>query len=236
MARKRHLIVIPALNEEKTIGTVIRNAKEYAPYADILLINDGSTDNTAAIARQEGVRVIDLPFNLGYGAALQTGFRFAERHGYDFVITMDADGQHVLSSVENLLAAMEHEAADVVIGSRFLKEGYRPGIPRAIGIWLFSKIAKMYTGATITDPTSGFQLLNRKAFSYLSQGDNYPLDYPDVNIIMALHRKKFRVVEAPVIMVKSPDKKSMHSGLRPVLYVIKMTLAVIMVMMGRERE
>jgi hypothetical protein len=94
----------------------------------------------------------------------------------------------------------------------------------------------MYTGATITDPTSGFQLLNRKAFSYLSQGDNYPLDYPDVNIIMALHRKKFRVVEAPVIMVKSPDKKSMHSGLRPVLYVIKMTLAVIMVMMGRERE
>jgi glycosyltransferase involved in cell wall biosynthesis len=110
MGRKRHLIIIPALNEEKTIGAVISNAKEYAPYSDVLVINDGSADSTGIIAREAGVRVIDLPFNLGYGAALQTGFRFAERYGYDFVITMDADGQHVLSSVESLLAAMEREA------------------------------------------------------------------------------------------------------------------------------
>ncbi|MGD1075011.1 MAG: glycosyltransferase family 2 protein [Thermodesulfovibrionales bacterium] len=235
MLRPRHLIIIPALNEEKTIGAVVSEAKKCTPYADILVVNDGSTDTTADIAKEMDVMLIDLPFNLGYGAALQTGFRFAEKYGYDFVITLDADGQHIPSSVETLVSAMEREGADVVIGSRFLEKGYRHSMLRTIGIWLFSRIARV-SGIKVTDPTSGFQLLNRNAFAFLAQGDNYPLDYPDVNIIIALHRKKFKVTEAPVVMVNNPDKKSMHRGLRPVLYIIKMMLAVVMVMMRKEEN
>lgn len=231
---RRHLIIIPALNEERTIAEVIRSAKENIPFSDILVLNDGSTDRTAQLAREMDVMVVDLPFNLGYGAALQTGFRFAERHGYDYVITMDADGQHLPSSVESLLAAMEREGADVVIGSRFLAKGYKPGFMRALGIWLFSMIARSFTGIEITDPTSGFQLLRRNVFSYLALGDNYPLDYPDANIIIALHKRNFKVIESPVTMVNNPLRKSMHSGLKPVLYVIKMVLAIIMVMLRRE--
>jgi hypothetical protein len=147
---------------------------------------------------------------------------------------MDADGQHLPSSIQSLLAAMEKEGAHVVIGSRFLGGQYRPGISKKIGIWLFSRIAKWYTGINITDPTSGFQLLKGEVCSYLAEGDNYPLDYPDVNIIMTLHKKKFRVVEAPVTMVNNPYKKSMHSGLRPLSYIIKMVLAIVMVMLRRE--
>lgn len=231
--KNRHLIVIPAFNEENTIANVINDVRRHVSYADILVVNDGSSDRTSAISKEMNVMVIDLPFNLGYGAALQTGFRFAEMNGYGFVITMDADCQHVPSSVKSLLDAMEREGADVVIGSRFLEKGYRAGIPRKIGILLFSFIARAYTGINITDPTSGFQLLNRYVFSYLAEGDNYPLDYPDVNIIIALHKRKFRVVEAPVVMMENQNGKSMHSGLKPVLYVIKMILAIVMVILSR---
>lgn len=229
----KYLIVIPAFDEERTIASVINDVRKNIPYADILVVNDGSSDRTSAITKGMDVKVIDHPFNLGYGAALQTGFKFASKNDYDFVITMDADGQHVPSSVESLLAVMQRERADVVIGSRFLERGYRVGILRKFGINLFSRIARIYTGINITDPTSGFQLLNRYVFSYLAEGDNYPLDYPDVNIIMALHKMKFRVAESPVAMIESQNGKSMHSGLKPVLYVIKMLLAIVMVILRR---
>jgi hypothetical protein len=228
------LIIIPAYNEEENIAKVLKDIKESNPDADILVVNDGSTDKTSPIVRGKGIMLINHPFNLGYGAALQTGFRFAQRKGYDFVITIDADGQHVPSSVQNLIGAMSEQNADVVIGSRFLEESFKVGITKKIGIWLFSLIGKMYTGTKITDPTSGYQLLNRSAFSYLAEGDNYPLDYPDVNIIMALHKMKFKVVESPVKMKESTGNKSMHSGLKPMFYVIKMFLAIVMVWLRRK--
>ncbi|MEK6673809.1 MAG: glycosyltransferase family 2 protein [Nitrospirota bacterium] len=233
-AAKRYLVIIPAFNEEKAIAGVIEDVRKNASYADILIINDGSTDLTSSSARGMDVMVIDLPFNLGYGAALQTGFRFAVIYGYDYAATVDADGQHIPSYIANLVSVMQKESADVVIGSRFIEKGYRVGIFRKTGIWLFSKIARIYTGCNFTDPTSGFQLINRDVFTYLSEGDNYPLDYPDVNIILALHKKRFRIAEAPVVMVGKSDKKSMHSGLRPLLYIIKMSLAIIMVLLRKE--
>lgn len=196
----KHLIVLPAFNEEECISGVLQDAKKSNPLADILVVNDGSSDSTSEIAKQIGVMVLDMPFNTGYGGAIQTGFRFAVENGYDFVIIMDADGQHDPNYTKNLIESMEREDADVVIGSRFLEGTYKMNIARKTGSWLFSRIAKFYTGVNFTDPTSGFQLLNRKVFSYLSQADNYPLDYPDVNIIMALHKMKFKVVEAPVRM------------------------------------
>lgn len=227
------LIIIPAYNEEEYISLVIRSTKESNPDIDILIINDGSTDNTSEIAGQGGVMVIDIPFNIGYGGAIQTGFRFAVEYGYELVVTLDGDGQHDPFSVKNLIETMDREKADVVIGTRFAEGSYRMDTARRIGVRLFSIIAKLYTGKTFSDPTSGFQLLNRRVFSYLAEGNNYPLDYPDVNIIMALHKMKFHVVESPVKMIEKQGK-SMHSGLKPFIYVIRMFLAILIVFLGKE--
>jgi hypothetical protein len=147
---------------------------------------------------------------------------------------MDGDGQHDPLSVNNLIEKMIQEGADVVIGSRFIEGTYKMSAGRKIGVRLFSKIAGIYTGKNFTDPTSGFQLLNRKVFSLLSEGDNYPLDYPDVNIIMILHKMRFNVVESPVKMNEKPGGKSMHSGLKPLIYILQMFLAVLMVYLRKE--
>jgi glycosyltransferase involved in cell wall biosynthesis len=229
-----YLTVIPAYNEEQSILEVINSIRTHMPSIDILVINDGSTDKTSEIARSANVFVIDLPYNIGYGGAIQTGFRFAVEYNYEYVITIDADGQHEPSSIKNLIDAMEKENADVVIGSRFIDGDYKMPFFRKLGSRIFSIIAILYTGTKFTDPTSGFQLLNRKAFKHLAEFDNYPLDYPDVNIIMALHKMKFKVVEAPVKMKENIYGKSIHSGLKPIIYVFRMFLAIIMVLLRKE--
>lgn len=229
---KSHAVIIPAYNEEVSLPAVIAGIQHHLPEADVVVVDDGSTDKTATVAGSAYVRVIRHPCNLGYGAALQTGFRFAALKEYTFVITMDADGQHDPSSAGNLIAAWQAFHADVVIGSRFLGCNYNPGIMRTAGIRLFSYIARLCTGIAITDPTSGFQLLGKNVFSYLAKEDNYPADYPDINIILALHKQAYSIIEAPVIMVEKSGGKSMHSGLRPVMYVLRMLLSIILIMMG----
>lgn len=233
---KHYLVVIPAYDEAEYIGSVVDDVRKYNPYADILVVNDGSADATSDIAKQRGVMVLNLPFNIGYGGAVQTGFRFAVDYGYDMVVTLDGDAQHDPASVKNLFDAMDDTAADFVVGSRFLEGAYKMGFARKLGVWLFSRIARLHTGTGFTDPTSGFQLLDRKVFSYLAEGNNYPLDYPDVNIIMALHKMEFRIVETKVRMKEKPKGKSMHSGWRPILYVIRMFLAIIMVLIRKEER
>jgi glycosyltransferase involved in cell wall biosynthesis len=229
-----YLVILPAYNEASYIGRVIDEIISLNKGVDIVVVNDGSKDKTPLIAEEKGVVVINHPVNIGYGAALQTGFRYAQKKGYKYVITMDADGQHDPGSIGSLIEASISEEADVVVGSRFLEGGYRMPFMRRIGSWLFARIARLYTGYKFTDPTSGFQLLNRKAFSYLAAEEHYPLDYPDVNIIMLLHKKKFKVVEAPVKMSISPDTDSMHSGLKPFFYVIRMILAIMLVILRKE--
>lgn len=226
--------MVPAFNEGDHIGNVLAEIKAWMPEVDILVVNDGSADGTSRIARAAGAMVLDIPFNIGYGGAVQTGFRFAVEYGYENVITMDGDAQHDPRSIRNLIASAQKTGADVVIGSRFLEGNYKMSLPRRIGVRLFSKIAGWYTGMPFTDPTSGFQLLNRKAFSYLAEGNNYPLDYPDVNIIMAMHKKKFSVTETPVNMRAKEGGKSMHSGYRPFIYVMRMFLAIIMILLRKE--
>ncbi|MBF0459008.1 MAG: glycosyltransferase family 2 protein [Nitrospirae bacterium] len=228
------LIIIPAFNEEKSIGRVIARIRETVSEADILVVSDGSTDNTAVISSGLGAHVIQHAFNLGYGGALQSGFRFALIKNYDIVITMDADGQHDPAYIENLLTARARGEANVVIGSRFSDGDYKAGIFKRAGISLFSAIIRLYTGKTITDPTSGFQLLDRSVLVYLSHGDNFPLDYPDANMIMLLHKKKFIIVETPVKMTNRSDGISMHSGIRPLIYMIRMFLAILMVILRRD--
>jgi len=231
--RVKTLVVIPAYDEAATIQDVVKRTRDEMPAADVVVVNDGSSDDTPRLAALAGAAVVDLPCNIGYGGALQTGFRFAAQYEYDVVVTLDGDGQHDPAFAARLITTMERERADVVIGSRFLHGEYRVGLPRKVAIWIFSRIVTGYTGTTFTDPTSGFQALSRDAFTYLALRNNYPLDYPDVNVIMALHRMRFKVVEAPVRMVAKPRGKSMHSGLKPIFYVVRMTLAIIMVMLKR---
>ncbi|MBF0518044.1 MAG: glycosyltransferase family 2 protein [Nitrospirae bacterium] len=228
------LIIIPAFNEEKSIGMVIDKIHKAAPEVDILVVSDGSTDATVAISRGLGAHVINHAFNLGYGGALQSGFRFALKKHYDVVITMDADGQHDPAYIINLLEARAGHGANVVIGTRFLESDYKTGIFKRAGIFLFSTIIRIYTGKTMTDPTSGFQLIDKAVLTYLSHGDNFPLDYPDANVIMLLHKKKFIIAETPVKMFDRTDGVSMHSGIKPLIYMIRMFLAIIMVVLRRD--
>ncbi len=228
------LIVVPAYNEETAIPSVLQSIRGCRPDADVLVVNDGSRDGTQAEAERAGVMVIRHTCNLGYGVALQTGFRFAMKSGYEYVVIMDADGQHDPSFIPGLFDKMRLDDADVVIGSRFLSGNYRMGFARRIGACIFAGVARLYTGYRFTDPTSGFQLLNRRAFSCLAMEESFPPDYPDVNIIMLLHKKKFRVVESPVAMFDSINGNTMHSGLTPVVYVLRMVLAIIMVLLRKE--
>jgi glycosyltransferase involved in cell wall biosynthesis len=234
MVSNKYLIVIPAYNEERKLQGVIKATQKHNPFADILVINDGSDDNTLKIAEQAGAMVLDLTNNLGYGCAIQTGFRFATENNYDYVITIDGDGQHDPASVKNLIKKLSEQNADVVIGSRFLEGHYEMEFARKTGAKIFSFITYLYTKIKFTDPTSGFQLLNNKAFTYLSESDKYPIDYPDANILIALHKANFKVVEAPVQMFRKLSSKSMHSGLRPFFYIIRMTLAIMIQSLRKE--
>lgn len=231
---KSGLVILPALNEERFIASVISGIREVDGNIDILVVNDGSSDRTADIAEKLGVMVINHPYNTGYGAALQTGFRFAFKRDYDYAVTMDADGQHEAKSIPNLFKSMNDTGADVIVGSRFLGGGYRMSFVRRIGAWIFAKVAGFYTGYRFTDPTSGFQLLNRRAFSCLAQEEIYPMDYPDVNIIMLLHKKRFKVIESPVLMSINAESDTMHSGMKPFIYVLRMFLAIIMILLRKE--
>jgi glycosyltransferase involved in cell wall biosynthesis len=228
------MVLIPAFNEEKSVAEVIEGVRKYENNADILIVNDGSHDRTAEIARGTGVMVVNHSCNLGYAAALQTGYRFADSKGYEHIVIMDADGQHDPRSIANLFNAMETSGADVVIGSRFLEGNYNMSFMRRIGVWIFAKIAGFYTGSRLSDPTSGFQILNRKAFSFLASEECYPIDYPDVNIIILLHKRRFSIKEVPVHMVTNDNGKSMHGGLKPIMYVIRMLLAIIIILLRRE--
>ena len=222
------LIVMPARNEGQTVGEVIARLKSLVPNADILVVNDASTDKTAEVALKAGTKVLNLPINLGYGGAVQTGFKYAVKKGYDAIVLMDADGQHDPACVPNLLKALQD--ADFVLGSRFLGEcRYKVPLARRLGMWLFGKIVNWVTGQKITDPTSGFQAMRRKVVEFLS--DHYPIDFPDADVLILLHRAGFRIKEIPVIMHQRLHGVSMHSQLKAFYYVFKMSLSILATLM-----
>jgi len=225
---ERPLVVIPALNEGSRIAGVVERLRRAAADIDVLVINDGSTDDTAARARAAGARVISHPFNLGYGAALQTGYKGALREGRSTVVQMDADGQHDPADVPRLLAPLRAGAADVVIGSRFVAaSGYRMSAARVAGRTFLQRLLVACGGPRVADPTSGFQALTRPAFAFCC-ADFYPSDFPDVDVLLLLHRRGLRILEVPVTMAPSPpDRAPMHAGLRAVYYPYKMLLSTI---------
>jgi glycosyltransferase involved in cell wall biosynthesis len=234
------LVLIPAYNEEANITVVIEGILRNLPGAEILAVNDGSNDRTREMALRAGAAVISHPYNLGYGATLQTGYRYALQEGYDAVVQMDGDGQHDPSCIGDLLDALRPEETDLVIGSRFLRTGerdpdfkpYRPPWMRRLGMGLFRMMTSVIVRQEVTDPTSGYQAMNRRVLEWAS-GVRFPVDYPDADVIIMLHRSGFRIREVPVRMFESRDKKSMHSGWKPIYYVFKMLLSILVTLMRK---
>lgn len=225
-------ILMPAYNEADRIATTIAGIREYCS-AEIIVISDGSTDSTAVNARETGSVVIELPINLGYGAALQTGYQYALRQGYGFAIQMDADGQHDPSFIPVLMKEVQTGMAEVVIGSRFLGVGdYRPSAMKKVGMVFFRLIASGITGQKVTDPTSGYQALNRRAMKFYAS-DVYPTDFPDADVLIMLHRQGLRFMEVPVKMNPNTKKKAMHSGFVPIYYLFKMMLSILVTLLRK---
>ena len=231
------VVILPAYNEGTRLGRVLDGIRQSAPDLAVLVIDDGSHDGTAAVAREHGVEVVSHPCNLGYGAALQTGYKWAARAGYRYLAQMDADGQHDPADVVRLLAPLRAGAADVVIGSRFVEaSGYRMGAARTAGREFFQRLLVACGGPRIEDPTSGFQALTREAFTFCC-ADFYPFDFPDVDVLLLLHRRGFRLLEVPVTMAPSPEGRvPMHAGLRAVYYPYKMLLSTLRIALGPSLE
>ncbi len=229
----RTLVLIPAYNEGKRIAQVIEGIKRVLPGIEVLVIDDGSRDDTRHGAKSTGANVLSHPFNLGYGAALQTGYKYALWKGYDEIVQIDGDGQHDPSFIPDLLGVIRKGEADIAIGSRFLDSQmgisdiplYRASFVRRLGMKFFGMVASWLIHQMVTDPTSGYQAMNRKVIEWVSS-DKFPYDYPDADVIIMLHRAGFRIKEIPVRMFQNEEKKSMHSGLKPIYYVFKMVLSI----------
>lgn len=229
----RTLIVMPAYNEAANLPATIAGVRSVLPGVDLAVVDDCSRDSTAEIAHRCGAVVLPLPINLGYGGALQVGFLYADREGYDEVVQMDADGQHEPTCVADLLDALRTTDADLVLGSRFLTPGaYRPSPARALGMALMRRILRVTTGERITDPTSGFQALNRRAIR-LYASDVYPTDFPDTDVLIMILRAGLKVREIPVVMHPRLSGTSMHSGLKPVWYMFKMLLSIAVTLLRK---
>ena len=225
------LVVLPARNEEKSIGAVLDRIQELYPQLPVLVIDDASSDSTAAVVESRpAVLLIRLPFWMGYGGALQTAYKYAVREGYDAVVQLDADGQHDPSSIAALLSHLPQ--TDVVVGSRFLQSDYPMSRFRRAGCRLLSWMAQRLTGMRVSDPTSGFQALNAKALQIAVQ-DHYPLDYPDIDVLILMHRYHLRVIEVPVTMYHAEQKVGMHEGLQVWYYAVKMMISIFVMMIRK---
>ena len=228
----RIVAVVPAFDEEGAIGSVVEEIRAFDPAIDVVVVDDGSTDGTAANADAAGAAVVRLPFNLGIGAAVQTGFRYALEHGYDVAVRLDGDGQHDPSELPTLLEPLSRDEADVVTGSRFRDDssGYRPPLARRLGISWFARLVSLLSGQRVTDTTSGFQALNRRGIALFAS--DYPSDYPEVEATVLLLKHRLRLVEVSVRMREREHGSSSITFLRSLYYAVKVTLALL-VAMGR---
>jgi len=221
-----YLAVVPAYNESATIAAVVESLRLHAPEFDTLVVDDGSSDETSALAAGAGAKVLRLPFNVGIGGAVQTGFVYAREHGYDFLAQVDGDGQHDSVELERLVAAMDEESVDMVCGSRFLTDDHRYPVPisRRTGIHIFAFLLSRIVGMRVSDPTSGFRLYNRQAIDLFAR--DYPHDYPEVEAVLILHHHRLRMREIPVRMYKRGGGASSISTGKSAYYMIKVLLAL----------
>ena len=223
--QEKILVIIPAYNEEGSVGKVVEEVHTHLPQAEVLVVNDGSTDLTSEIAKSKGAIVLDLPFNLGIGGAMQAGYQYANEKGYDIAIQVDGDGQHDPKEIGKLLKALEEKKIDMAIGSRFIGDlGYKSSTMRRIGISIFSQVISMIVGQRITDPTSGFRASNRKAIQLFAS--NYPQDYPEPEVVILLHQCHLKMEEVPVGMSERYSGESSITKIRSIYYMVKVLLAI----------
>ncbi len=226
------LIIVPAFQEEATIGAVIDSVRDGFPEGDIVVIDDGSSDETGKIATSRGAKVLTLAYNLGIGGAVQTGYKYARDNGYDIAVQVDGDGQHPAIQIREIVAPVVRGEADVVVGSRFLGTGdYRPSIPRGAGIAIFSRVVSFIIKERLTDTTSGFRAVGRRVIEYYCT--NYPEDYPEVEVLVMLHKKGFRIMEVPVKMTGRKGGSSSITPMWSVYYMLKVLFAIFVDLLRR---
>ncbi len=221
----KKIAIVPALNEGRAIGGVIDEIRAFDPEIDVLVVDDGSSDATADVARAHGARVASLPFNLGIGGSVQTGFRYAHEHGYELAVRCDGDGQHDPAQLAQIVQPVLDGRVDICVGSRFAgEEGYRSSRSRRVGIRILARTVSLLTGQRVTDTTSGFQALNAKAIALFAA--DYPHDYPEVEATVMLHKHRLRLCEVPVSMRERVSGRSSITALRSVYYMAKVLLAI----------
>jgi glycosyltransferase involved in cell wall biosynthesis len=222
----RGLVIIPAFNECQSVGKLIRRLRKTLPTFDVLVIDDGSTDDTLRQVPPH-TAVVSLPFNLGIGGAMQTGYRYAALHGYDIAIQVDGDGQHRPGEVRRLVDKLIDEEFDLVVGSRFLvSRHYRQSFMRMAGIGFLGTLIKMLSGLTTTDCTSGFRAVNRRVIRAFAHW--YPADYPEPEVILLLHRSGFKIAEVDVRMRQRRTGMTSIPLMRGLFYVLKVTTALLL--------
>lgn len=228
----KKLVIIPAYNESLNIEKTVKDVTENAPDFDYVVINDCSRDDTLEVLRKNHFSYLNLPVNLGIGGAVQTGYRYAYYHGYDMAVQFDGDGQHNAVYLRKMADELVSSGADMVIGSRFItKEGFQSSGVRRAGIKFFTGLIKLLTGNTITDPTSGLRIVDRKLLELFKE--DYPKDYPEPESAVTVLSKGFKVKEIPVIMNEREGGVSSISMINGFYYMIKVSIAIFIAKLNK---
>ncbi len=219
------LIVVPAWNEEGAIASVVREIHQHLPGTPVLVIDDYSGDGTIAAAREAGARVLPLPHHLGLGGCVQAGYKLAWELGYNYVIRVDGDGQHDPADIPRVYECLRTTGCEMVIGSRFVTEnGSRTGAVRSLGIRFFRMVLRPILGKPVHDPTSGFVGVNRRALDVFR--GSFPLDYPEIEALVVLQRRRFRFEEVPCRMRPRTTGRSSITAFKSLYYVVHVLLGV----------
>jgi len=233
LATVKRIAIVPAFNEERNVGRVLDELRAIDPGLDVVVVSDGSTDRTAEVASARGAYVIRLPFNLGIGGAVQTGFRYAWEEGYELAVRLDGDGQHDPGELRLLVAPVVAGDADLAVGSRFVEgRGYRSSPARRVGIRILARVVSLIARQRLTDTTSGFQACNRRAISVYAA--DLPHDYPEVEGMVMAIRHRIRLVEVPVTMREREHGRSSIGTLASIYYMIKILLALFVDLFRRD--
>jgi glycosyltransferase involved in cell wall biosynthesis len=229
------LVIVPAFNEAGAIGRVVRSIREHVPGTPVLVIDDCSSDVTIATAREAGAEILPLPHHLGLGGAVQAGYKLAFELGFEYVIRVDGDGQHDARDIPRVLARLKESGCEMVIGSRFVAEnGSRTGMARSLGIRFFRMVLRPILGKAVHDPTSGFVGVNRRALAVFSR--SFPLEYPEIEALVVLQRRRFRFEEVPCKMRPRLAGRSSITALKSFYYIVHVLLGVFVNVLKYERR